>query len=535
MRHTILSVTFSGFIIFLIVLQTFRLYATVQDLNRNAIQEVKTHAFLLGNLAEELYLQGRFEALENRLNESLEKTAVSALFFGSNISFLDDFKTTYGNWGEISPEFSPHDSLAVVHPHLVQADYFYFDYRESSNTGIWVKLPVNYRPVVYQELRFLFGAIVFGLIVIGLIQFFLERVVIKPVRRITQQMKIMAQGKGDLTQRLGITAKGEIGALAHAFDQLMDHYHHLISEVIRTAEEVRMDITNLSAVSEEINTSSQQMVITIQEISDGAQHQSEQTGSIFKSSSEVAGVSDQVYQAAKSAQDAATLVAEAAHNSEQSMEEINSRISEISHVSRQAVGIVQHLSEKTRRIRLIVRTIDDISRQVNLLALNAAIEASHAGEHGRGFAVVAEEIRRLASQTDESTHEIAQLIEEIEETTQETATQTDRVTDRVVAGERVIRRSTSILETIVTEAKRSTTLVQSIRQLASEQKEIVQALVNNLEEISRVAEVNAANSEEVSAASEQQTASMEEIAATVQSVLDRVNVLTELVQRFKIT
>lgn len=526
MRLKIFVATIGGMFLFLLILHGIRIGEGYASLRERMEMEGKEYAFLLGEIAEGLYMDESLDAIQVRLERSAKQVGIPAVAYDSE---LERDLAVVGDFGEFKREMVEHDTTFSY-----QKDLIIQKYMPDSGTAIWVKVRPNLKSIVKREVKFfVLGAIFFGIVAV-ILSFVLDTIAVRPIKTVAKRLREIGQGGGDLTQRMRIESKDEIGALANAFDQLMEHLQTLVKQIVTTADEVTDDITNLSAVSEEVNASSQQVVMTIQEIASGAQKQSEETDGVFKGSEAVSEFADSVYQSAHETQEIAKMVRLSATSGEESMIDVTSRITEISKVSQQAMGIVKELRVKSRRIQSIVKAIDDISRQVNLLALNAAIEAAHAGEHGRGFGVVAEEIRRLAAQTDEATQQIAEIINEMERSTLETVQQTDIVTTKVKEGEKAIQTTSSILKNIASETGRSVTAIQNISQLTSQQKEMVLNLVQGLESIARVSEANASSAEEVSASSEEQTASMEEIAANIQSVQERVTVLADLVKKFKV-
>ncbi|QUM83383.1 methyl-accepting chemotaxis protein [Moritella sp. 28] len=220
------------------------------------------------------------------------------------------------------------------------------------------------------------------------------------IRKVSDSLKEIAQGDGDLTIRIDYTNKDEIGDLVHWFNQFLNKLHGSISETIQS-------IDSLSQVSTQLATSSCTSKSRIQEQSKSIDQVSRSMNEMFDTVRHIADYASNASLEANSANKEAetgTVVVE------KTIEAIHDLANEVKTASK----VIDELDSHTSNVGVILDTIRGIADQTNLLALNAAIEAARAGEQGRGFAVVADEVRTLASRTQDSTQEIQQVLEELQ-------------------------------------------------------------------------------------------------------------------------
>ncbi len=241
---------------------------------------------------------------------------------------------------------------------------------------------------------------VIGVIAILLLLGALIRILLRPLHVMSHAMSGIAEGEGDLTQRLKVESGDEFGELAGAFNRFVERIHESIREVASATREVH---TRVSTVVQASNASM-----------GNSSEQAARTDSVAAAINELGAAAQEI---ARNAADASVQASEARRDAEEGQGMVERTLGSMGDLSDkiQASGShIELLSEKSNDIGQILDVIKGISEQTNLLALNAAIEAARAGEAGRGFAVVADEVRNLAQRTQSSAQEIQQMIEQLQ-------------------------------------------------------------------------------------------------------------------------
>jgi methyl-accepting chemotaxis protein len=301
-------------------------------------------------------------------------------------------------------------------------------------------------------------------------------------------LKDIAQGEGDLTKRITQDSKDEIGDLIHWFNLFMDKLHESINEVVNS-------IAPLATVSDDLGT----MTTKTSEITE---QQSRATDEVTRSVDEMFSSVQNVAQNASSAADAAREAdAEAKAGRSvvtQSVESINDLASEVE----RAANVIRKLESDTENVGTILDVIKGIAEQTNLLALNAAIEAARAGEQGRGFAVVADEVRTLASRTQDSTQEIQRVIEELQTAARSAAQVMSHSQEQAKSSVEQAAKTDASLATITEKVGSITEMNTEIASATGEQEKVSNDIKTNVDGIRANADAAVKNVQEVEAASE---------------------------------
>ncbi|MFB0953985.1 MAG: methyl-accepting chemotaxis protein, partial [Aeromonadaceae bacterium] len=301
---------------------------------------------------------------------------------------------------------------------------------------------------------------------------------LRPLRRVSSALALIANGDGDLTQRLRVHTQDEVGQLAANFNQFVGSLHELIGHIRQEAEL----LGNSAALG--LKRSSD----TVQELSNQQQEIAMVATAVTEMASATAEIAHNAENTAAAAQQSSVSSTDGLNLVNQTRGSITGLANEVG----EATEVIHELSRHANEISSVLATIQGIAEQTNLLALNAAIEAARAGEQGRGFAVVADEVRVLSKRTQSSTTEIQSTIDTLQRTTQQ-----------------------------------AVALMEKSQSLASHSVEDADAASRALDEITRAVSLISDMSTQIATAAEEQTKVTEEITANVTAIKEVGDELAE--------
>ncbi|WP_462171013.1 methyl-accepting chemotaxis protein [Pseudoalteromonas xiamenensis] len=342
------------------------------------------------------------------------------------------------------------------------------------------------------------GMIIATLIAIGVVYATISKIT-TPLAEVNRILDIVA--RGDMTQRLDDKAKDEFGELARSCNSLIDNLRELITGIVSRS-------TQLAAASEEtsaITTESSQAIRNQQ-----AQVEQAATATTEMSSTSH-GVSNSAHQALleiKNADKEAERVKGISNENKHTIEQLAREVDEASRV-------INKLHQDSASIGSILDVIRGIAEQTNLLALNAAIEAARAGEQGRGFAVVADEVRSLASKTQESTQEIQTMIESLQSGAQEAVHAMSKGKHQAESCVEQSDLAAQALNSITQAVSQAHDVSEEIATAAQEQQQVAQEISERLESIVAIAEQTAEGANQTSISSSEVAKLAEELRLSV--------------------
>lgn len=212
-----------------------------------------------------------------------------------------------------------------------------------------------------------------------------------PVKELSDVAEKVTQG--DLTSQINIQAKGDVASLVASFKIMLDNLKDFVEEVIDTSQLAEESAAAFGSSAQTISQSSRQVADIVKELEKSAKIVAEES---------------------HDAKDKSQATADSAQKGSASAKQLSDNMQGIIDSTKEGAQRIGILGNQSKEIGNIVDAIEEISKQTSLLALNAAIEAARAGENGRGFAVVADEVRKLATQSQEATAQISELISSIQ-------------------------------------------------------------------------------------------------------------------------
>jgi methyl-accepting chemotaxis protein len=338
-------------------------------------------------------------------------------------------------------------------------------------------------------------------VVAMLVNLFITRAILNPIKALVIRLRDIAEGEGDLTQRVDQTRKDELGELGKWFNTFVEKIHGVISEVGETSREVAGAATQIAASSEQM----------AQGIGEQNQQVTQISAAVEQMSASIAEVARKSAEAANNAQKSGKVAEEGGRVVFETIKGMN----EISHAVSASAASVSELGKRGEQIGQIINVINDIADQTNLLALNAAIEAARAGEHGRGFAVVADEVRKLADRTTKATEEIGDSITAIQTETEQAVQRMGAGTEQVKIGVEKATLAGKSLEQIVAGAQDVSGMIRSIAAAAEQQSAASEEVSRGVQSVSAVTNQSAEGANQAAMAASQLSSQAEQLQALV--------------------
>ncbi len=334
----------------------------------------------------------------------------------------------------------------------------------------------------------------------------INKLVINTIVQIRDGIEDIAQGEGDLSQRIEVSGNDEVAQLARAFNLfietqagIIEKIQHAVTTLLRELSESASLIaqtldasTNQQAENDQVAAAVTQMAASIQEV-------------------------------ARNASDAATATRQADDNVEQGRAIVGETVAGIEALAadiEHSAAVIQRVEEGSKEIGTVMDVISSIAEQTNLLALNAAIEAARAGEQGRGFAVVADEVRTLAQRTQESTSSIRDIIERLQSESSQAVSAMSESQSRAGSVVEHAGKTGRVLESITESVKAVADMNAQIATAAEQQSSTADQISENVIRIKHMAEDTGTNASQV--------------VEKNQRVTQHVDAISQEVSRFKL-
>lgn len=328
---------------------------------------------------------------------------------------------------------------------------------------------------------------------------------------------------GDLTARVAVETKDELGVLGNSFNRMVEHISRLILDTKQAIDAVRGRSVDMEHNSELSAQAAVTVASAMEEISKGTLEQTTESEKSSRLMSDLAKLIDDTVVKAREVEAITGSTKALSVNAQEAVELLIEKTKMADEITHNIVSNIDELNKSAEQISRITEAIGTIAEQTNLLALNAAIEAARAGEAGRGFAVVADEVNKLAAETQESARVINGILKNIVNRTQlskGTAEQVYQVVEEQSSAVLLTRKAfEQIVVAMDNAVKRMSGMTGNIGTISKFKDQTINSIIS----ISAISEEAAASAEEVSASAQEQTG----IAETAKQVAGELRTMAE--------
>ncbi len=311
--------------------------------------------------------------------------------------------------------------------------------------------------------------------------------ILRSLQAVVSSLQSIGQDNGDLTARLEVKSRDEVGDLVQSFNAFIGKLHSIISQVVKATEPVAQGSNRVKQLSAEVHATLVQ--------------QRSRTTETSAAMSEMGASSTQI---AQNANEAASAAEAGLGETEQGDRQVQDATRQIAALAAHLDGVTQVIAQvdkDSEEITSVLDIIRSIADQTNLLALNAAIEAARAGEAGRGFAVVADEVRSLAAKTQQSTANINSTIERLQGATADAVRKAKEANELALRSVQGAEQASESLGKIRSSISTITDMNTQIATATEEQLQVSEAIMRDVHFIQEGNEANTASSEQLAAVS----------------------------------
>jgi methyl-accepting chemotaxis protein len=312
------------------------------------------------------------------------------------------------------------------------------------------------------------------------ISIFMTRLILAPIHKTVAVIEDIS--RGDLTKRVDLATRDEMGQMGNHFDAFVEQLQHNMAKIAESGTTMGSAATIMNETADQMARASDQVSTQVNSVAGASEEMS-------ATASQIARNCIQAAESAKRANQSATSGAGVVGETVDVMDSIAQGV-------KKSAGLIETLGNRSDQIGQVIELINEIADQTNLLALNAAIEAARAGEHGRGFAVVADEVRKLAERTSEATKDIGETIQAMQSETKTAVLSMIESVDKVESGNQKARRSGEALSQVLDQVRLVVEEINQIAVAAEEETATTNEMTASIHQVSTIVGQMAASIQE---------------------------------------
>jgi len=357
---------------------------------------------------------------------------------------------------------------------------------------------------------------------------------LQPINQLVTVMEAIASSRGDLTQRIELNRKDELGRLARSFNVFIENIQQIVLHTSSLINQMSQSLEEISATAEELNSSSNHINENIQSFTHDLFQQEEVTNTTTTTINRVAST---LLVITRKSEGATRIFEETEEVSRQGRDTVQDSIVKIKSISESMDMIenrMKELGQSLDKINEFVESIQSIASQTNLLSLNAAIEAARAGEAGRGFSVVAEEVRKLAENAAVASKQVQSLISAVGAGADATSEATRQGSQYVRQGTETVYQAGEALDKILRKADQAANVSVEVSKEMREQMDVLKAMMERVEQVQTLGRNNFQTAQHMASSVEEQNTSLKQITDSIQQLNESASRVKQMIVEFRV-
>ncbi|KUO75088.1 MAG: hypothetical protein APF77_10395 [Clostridia bacterium BRH_c25] len=355
------------------------------------------------------------------------------------------------------------------------------------------------------------------------------------INEITKLLRIIKTiGEGDLTKSVNIKSSKEFSKLSEGINLMTGNLKEIIEKGFEMTHSLRESGERLTGSAGQSSKGATEIATTINELAEGANDQADGATKGAMTAKDVLEKAEAIFVSIEDTVNSTELTKVTVEEGVEIIKYQNEKMQESVASSKNLGNSINDLSKRADEIGDIINVITSIANQTNMLALNAAIEAARAGEVGKGFAVVADEVRKLAEGSTTAAQQISEIIVQIQSSVEHAKEQAGNSISMIEEQQTAVKHTQEAFNKINNVTQEAVGQVGKIAEATENIISGIHMIVEIVESQAAASEESAASTEEITASVQEQTAAIEEVAHIANGLIDAVDELSALINRFKI-